>query len=421
MTKGADVARMPEVLRQRGFRLLFAARSTSALGTAMADLAATFAILRIGGSAGDLGLVFAAGTLPGLVLTLVGGVAGDRWDRRRILVLTNLTSALVQATLATLLLTGHAAVWQFVVGQVVGGIAFAFAWPAGVALFPTVVGRAHLQAANSLVGMASNVAEIAGPPVAGILLAVSSPGWALAADALSFVAAALLISRLPRSEGTVVAGRSLWGDIRGGWREFASRRWVWLMVASFASYQATVLPAIFVLGPVLAVQHLHGATSWAVVLSARAVGAVLAGLVLLRWRPRRPLVASTLVILLDVPFLAALALGLPLAAVAMAGALSSAGVVAADTVWESTFQANVPDDVLSRVSSYESLGSIMINPLGFALVGAVAAALGAGPVITAAIGGQVLVRLLLVASPSLRAVRRAEPHPPLVEESLAGS
>ena len=411
------MARMPEVLRQRGFRLLFAARSTSALGTAMADLAATFAILRIGGSAGDLGLVFAAGTLPGLVLTLVGGVAGDRWDRRTILVLTNLTSALVQAVLAVLLITGHAAVWQFALGQVVGGIAFAFAWPAGVALFPTVVGRAHLQAANSLIGMATNVAEIAGPPVAGILLAVSSPGWALAADALSFLAAAALISRLPRSEGAVVAGRSLWGDIRGGWREFASRRWVWLMVMSFASYQATVLPAIFVLGPVLAVEHLHGATSWAVVLSARAVGAVLVGLVLLRWRPRKPLVASTLVILLDVPFLAALAFGLPLAAVAVAGALSSAGVVAADTVWESTFQANVPDDVLSRVSSYESLGSIMINPLGFALVGAVAASFGAGPVILVAIAGQVLVRLLLVASPSLRAVRRTEPEPVAVGQA----
>ena len=409
--------RLPEVTGQRGFRVYFAAQTVSSFGSAMAGLAVTFAVLRIGGSAADLGIVFAAGTVPSLVLTLVGGVAGDRWDRRLILVAADLTMGATEAVLAALLLTGHGAVWQFVVGQVVAGVAMAFAWPAGVALFPAVVGREHLQSANSLMRMASNVAQVAGPPVAGLLVAASSPGWALAADALSFLASAALLVRLPRSEGAVQAGKSVWEDVRSGWREFASRRWVWLMVLSFASYQATVLPAIFVLGPVLAVEHLDGARSWALVLSARAVGAVLVGLVLLRWRPRRPLVASTAVVLLDVPFLASLALGLPLAVVAGTAALSSAGIVAADTVWESTFQANVPDDVLSRVSSYESLGSMAINPLGFALVGAVAAAFGAGPVIVVALLGQVLVRCALMASPAIRAVQRRDPVPSPVEDA----
>lgn len=130
------------------------------------------------------------------------------------------------------------------------------------------------------------------------------------------------------------------------------------MVLSFATYEATVLPAIYVLGPVFAQEHLDGASSWAWILSARAVGALGVGVVLLRWRPRRPLVASTAVILLDVPFLACLALGLPLPVVIATTAVSSAGLVAADTVWESTFQARVPTEVLSRVSSYESLGPV---------------------------------------------------------------
>jgi hypothetical protein len=135
------------------------------------------------------------------------------------------------------------------------------------------------------------------------------------------------------------------------------------------------------------------------------------GLVLLRWRPRRPLVAATAVILLEVPFLACLALGLPLPLVIAIAAVSSAGLVAADTVWESTFQARVPSEVLSRVSSYESLGSISINPVGFALIGGVAAVFGAGPVLVAALVGQVAVRGALIASPSIRAVRRDEPAP----------
>lgn len=174
-------------------------------------------------------------------------------------------------------------------------------------------------------------------------------------------------------------------------------------------------PATVSSSPGLATRHFDGASSWALVLSARAAGAVLVGLVLLRWRPRRPLVASTAVILLDVPFLACLALGLPLAVVLATAALSSAGVVAADTVWESTFQARVPADVLSRVSSYESLGSISINPLGFALIGVVTGAFGAAPVLVVALTGQVLVRCALMASPSIRSVRRSEPPSDLSE------
>ena len=275
-------------------------------------------------------------------------------------------------------------------------------------IYPTLVPTEQIQPGKSLLGIGNNTAQILGPPVAGILVAVASPGWALAADAASFLISAALLSRLPRSRGAVQAGLSVWSDVRAGWREFVSRRWVWLMVLSFATYQATVLPAIFVLGPVFARDHLDGASSWAWILSARAVGAILVGLVLLRWRPRRPLVASTAVILLDLPFLAVLAIGLPLPVVVVTAAVSSAGVVAADTVWESTFQSRVPQEVMSRVSSYEALGSSCINPLGFALIGAVAALFGAGPVLVAALVGQVVVRIVLIASPSIRSVKRDE-------------
>lgn len=401
--------RAPAVMASPVFRYYFGAQMVSSFGSAMSWLAVTFAILRIGGSAADLGVVLAAGAVPSLLLMLFGGVAGDRWERRRILIIADLVMAAVMASLAALLLTGHAMVWHFFVAELVGGAAGAFSWPAGVGIYPTLVPTEQIQPGKSLLGMGNNTAQILGPPVAGILVAVASSGWALAADAASFLISAALLSRLPRSRGAVQAGLSVWSDVRAGWREFVSRRWVWLMVLSFATYQATVLPAIFVLGPVFARDHLDGASSWAWILSARAVGAILVGLVLLRWRPRRPLVASTAVILLDVPFLAVLAIGLPLPVVVVTAAVSSAGVVAADTVWESTFQARVPQAVMSRVSSYEALGSSCINPLGFALIGAVAALFGAGPVLVAALVGQVLVRIVLIASPSIRCVKRDEP------------
>ncbi len=389
------------------FRTYFTAQAVSAFGSAMSALAVTFALIGLGASAGQLGLVLASGTVPALVLMLVGGVAGDRWERRLIMLGTDLVLAVTMGALGLLVLSGRAEIWHFLVAQLVAGAAMAFTGPASVGLMPSLVPGEQLQSANTLRVTSRNIASIAGPPVAGILIATSSAGWALAADGLSFLVSAVLVVRLPRSPGHVEAGASVWGDIRHGWSEFTSRRWVVLMVLGFASYQATVLPAIFVLGPILAEQKLDGAASWAVVLSARAVGALVIGLVLLRWRPRRPVLASAAVILLDVPFLLALAAGLPVAVVAVAAAVSSAGVMAADTLWESALQENVPENVLSRVSSYDWFGSMMINPLGFALIGAAAAGFGVSPVLLTTVGVTVVVHGLLMVTPSVRAVTRA--------------
>jgi MFS family permease len=398
--------RAPQVLHNANFRYYLAAQSVSSLGSAMSMLAVTFAILALGGSATELGVVLAAGTLPALLFVLLGGVAGDRWERRTILILADLVLAATVGTLAALMLTERAEIWHFLVAELVGGTAMAFTGPATVGLLPTIVEEDLLQQANSLRVSSWNLAEIGGPAIAGVLIAVGSPGWALAADALSYVVSAAFLVNLPKSRGLVEAGASIWGDVRHGWREFSSRKWLWLMVLSFASYQATVLPAIFVLGPILAEREFEGPTTWAMVLSARAVGALLAAAVLLRWRPRRPLVASTAMVLLDIPFLVTLALGLPVPLAVASAVLSSAGIMAADTVWESTLQARVPRNVLSRVSSYEWLGSIAINPLGFALIGVVAAGFGVGPVVLTAMGVQILVRCALMLAPPIRGVRR---------------
>lgn len=339
-----------------------------------------------------------------LVLTVYGGVAGDRWERRRILLTCDLLLMTSQGVLATLVLTHRAAIWHFVVAMLISGSSSAFAAPARVGMLPTLVPDEQIQPANSLLQIFENTAAIIGPPIAGAIVATSSPGWALAADAFSFALSAACVARLPASRGRIQAGVRVWHDIRTGWREFVARSWLWLMVLSFAIYQATVLPAMFVLGPVSADRHLGGAAAWAVVLSARAVGAAAVGLVLFKWRPRRPLVASGLVIMLDVPFLAALAIRLPLPVVIATAACSSAGLVAADTLWESTLQRQVPSDVLSRVSSYDSLGSIAINPLGFALIGAISGGLGVSFVLWGVILVEVLVHGALVATPSIRGV-----------------
>lgn len=393
------------------FRWYFGAMAVSALGSSMATLAVTFAVLGLGGSPGELGLVLAGGTVPAVLLVLIGGVAGDRWDRRRIMVGADVVDCVTMAVLATLLLTGHAQIWHLLVGQVIGGVCLAFVGPTAVGLMPTLVDEDHLQSANSVRMTTWNVASIVGPPLAALLIAAGSPGWALAANSVSFGVSALCMLRLPRSRGSAEPGATPWQDLREGWQAFVSRRWVVLMVAGFATYQATVLPAIFVLGPVLAERHFAGASTWAVVLSARAVGALASGVLLMHWKPRRPLVAASAMVLLDVPFLLALAYGLSVPVIALTAMLSSAGVLGSDTVWESTLQTNVPADVLSRVSSYDWFGSMLINPIGFALIGVVSQAAGATEVIVAAAVLLVLIRGALLLAPPIRAVRAKEKVP----------
>jgi MFS family permease len=398
--------RLPEVLQDRHFRGFYLSQTVSALGGAMSPLAVTFAILAINGSAVDLGLVLGTGAVPALVLTLVGGVAGDRFERRRILVAADVTMAVCQAALAVAILTNLAEIWHFMLIEFIAGCGRAFTGPAATGFLPSLVRQDDLQSANALLRIARNLAQIIGPAAAGIVVAVASPGWALAVDALSFVVSAIILSRLPRSPGTVQVGMSLWGSLADGWREFRSRTWVWSMVASFAVYQATMLPALFVLGPVLIEQDYAGAGTWAAILSSRAIGALLMGFVLLRWRPNRPLVTSTAMILLDAPFFLALATGASMPMVVALAALSSAGVMAADTLWESTLQAKIRPDALSRVSSYDWVGSIVFNPLGFMLIGVVAASFGAGTVLVAVAVVHVLVRAVLLALKPIWSTRR---------------
>ena len=405
---GVALPRSLGVLAERPFRIYFAGRTISMLGGAITPLALTFAALELGASAGQLGLVLGAAAVPKLIFILLGGVFGDRFERRRILIATDLVMAACQAVAAVLLLAGTARIWQLIALQLVHGTAQAFFAPASTGVIRDVVSEPRLQQANALLGMSQNICGLIGPAVAGALVALASPGWAFGIDAVTFVLSAVALARIPASFGRMVAKTGIIRDLVNGWREFISRTWVWAMVLSFAAYQATVLPAVFVLGPVLAEQELGGAAAWAAILTGRSAGALAVGLVLLRWRPRRPLVASTLLILLDVPFLVLLGLGAPLPVLVLAGAVSAAAVIGADTVWLTTLQEQVPEHALSRVSSYDWLGSLAINPLGFALVGVLAATYGAGPVLAVIVALHVLVHLILLAMPAIRAVGRVE-------------
>ncbi len=389
---------MPRVIGHRNFRLLLAARSASLFGTAMATIAVPFAVLEIGGSATEVGLVLAAFFVPQVTLLLLGGVVADRVPRQRLMVVADSVAAVAQSASAALLLTGALTIPAFAALQAVNGAASAFFHPASSALIPQTVPAEDLPAANALLRMFINGASIAGAAVGGLLAAVSV-GGALAVDAATFafsaISCALMagIAKRPQRTPRMLA------ELREGWREFAGRRWLWVIVLQFGLVNACFDGALFVLGPVQAERHLGGASAWGLVMACFSAGLLVGALVSFRIRPRRPLLVAEIgVLMLALPLLC-LTEPAPLALIAAAALVAGAGSEVFGVQWSLALQRHVPDAALARVSSYDALGSFALIPLGVAAAGPLADSIGIGATLIGA------TAVVLVATAAALAVR----------------
>jgi len=341
-----------------------------------ANVALAFAVLDLTGSKSDLGLVLAARVVPMVVFILVGGIWADRLPRSRVMVFSNLASAATQALVAALLFSGTAEIWQLVILAALNGTAGAFFFPASSGIVPQTVPEPLLQQANASLRLGLNAASIVGGALGGLVVGLTSPATGIAVDAVSFLLSALLVSAIRLSPALRLEATNFLADLALGWREFSSRMWLWAIVIQFGFVNAIELGAEGVLGPAVAKEHLHGAIGWGLVLTADAMGLIGGGLLLLRVRPRRLLLTATLGFLLTVPFLFGLAIPLPLAGVAALALFAGFGAETFGVLWDTTMQQEIPQDRLSRVYSYDALGSFALIPLGLAAAGPIAEAIG---------------------------------------------
>jgi hypothetical protein len=393
-------------LRERNVRYLLGSGMVDALGNNMAAVALAFAVLQIGSPA-DLGYTFLAREIPMVVFLVLGGVWADRVSRKALLVLGDLAMGCAQAVTALLFLTHHATVWRVALLQMVFGVAGAFIRPASTGLIAQAVSHAHLQEANALLDLGRSMLRVVGPALGGLIVVVANPGWALAVDAASFVVSATFYAQLRIAPAERPARTRMLHELREGWSEFASRTWLWTMVASFGLFQLTLFPALLVLGPTVAKSHLGGAGAWGVILAFQGAGTVLGGLVALRLHPRRPLVAATLLCVPIALVLALLGAAAPVPLLCAAGFVASAGLTCGDIIWFTTFQLHVPDHLISRLSSFDWFGSIALNPLGYALVGPLAGALGVATTLYLAAAVNAVISLGIAATPAIRGLVQA--------------
>jgi MFS family permease len=364
-------------LRERNFAWYFAARFVNTAGTTMAGVALAFAILDISDSASALGKVLAARTIPMVVFLLWGGVIADRVSRALIMQVSNLLSALTQGTVAYLVISGHAQLWMIIVLEAINGTTAAVSFPAMASVIPQLVPAEQLQPANVLLSMSRGALAVVGPSVSALLVVTVGAGWALAVDAFTWFAAALMLLRvsLPARTRDETAPASMVRELREGWGVFTGIRWLWLVVSAFGVLNAIESGTLFTLGPALA-KHTIGADGWGYAQSAISLGLVVMTVILLKVTFRYPLRAGMLgVSLLALPMLI-LGFHPAVAPLVVAMFLAGAGTECFSIGWNLAMQENIAAEVLSRAYSYDALGSFVAMPVGQLVYGPIGAAFG---------------------------------------------
>jgi MFS family permease len=398
-------------LEERNFRLLWLGQTGSTFGDALSFVAIAWAVLEVGGTATDLGLVFAAYSLPNVIFLLAGGVWADRLPRNRVMIGSDAVRAVAQLGLTFLLLTGSAQVWHIMVAVALHGAASAFFVPASVGLMPQVLPPERLQQGNALLAISRSVAFVIGPALSGILVAIFGPAIVFAIDAATYVFSILTLALLRIEQAVADTVRqSFFSELAAGWREVRTRDWLIGSLVAFG-FSNVALGAFMVLGPVIINRELGGAAEWGAIQTVAAVGSLIGGGIALRWRPARPLVVGFLVMIVAATRTLALIPPLPVLAIALCAMATFVAITISNTLWETVLQQRIPQASLSRVSSYDWMVSVVFQPVAFVIIGPLADTIGEDPtlLLAASIGVAAEVGALLV--PGVRNMRRLDLDP----------
>lgn len=407
------------LVANRPFVTLLAARTISMLGMAFAPVALAFGVLRLpGADAGTLSLVLLAQTTPNVLFMLVGGVIADRYPRAVVLRWGEFLTGLALASIGLMMLSDNAPVWALCLAAAAAGTAGAAIYPALTGIIPDLVPVPQLQQANAWLSGGASAARLAGLVAGGVVVIWLGGGWAMVTAGAFYLLAGVLVLGLPKISSTLAsAAENPLRQLVEGWAEFRSRQWLWVAVLQFSVMVMMLQAAHGVFGPVVAETELGGPATWTTFLAAEAVGAVVGVALAFVWKPRRPI--FTAVLMTFTAGVPAILLGVsaPLLPVVVAAFAMGVGFELFGVWWMTTMQNEVPAESLSRVASYDALGSMMLGPVGLMLAGPATLAFG---VHTALIGAGLITlaaAALALLSPDVRRLQardRSSVTPPEV-------
>jgi MFS family permease len=367
-----------EVLAHKYVKRLFIARFISNFGNGMGPIALAFGILALpNGSANMLGLVLGTTTVVFLIMAPFGGVIADKYGRARMVGLTDMAAGLVLLIQVAYFATGDVPLAVLLITNGFFGLMWGIFWPAFSGLMPAVLPEAGLQKGNALNAFMTNAGVILGAAAAGLLIDVFGVAFTLAIDAASFFISGLMIFTFrhltPRAKHTE---NTMLDDLLHGWKAFLSFRWIVIIVGAFSFIVMCWAAAENVLGPLIALEHFNGPKSWSFVITAESAGLIVGSIIAIKVKPKYPLRFLMLSSFTITFYIWSLAKPQSLLMIAFGAFLFGITLDLWGTLWSTALQRKVPRDSLSRVSSFDAMGSMMFRPIGLAISAPLSTLLG---------------------------------------------
>ena len=381
-------------------------RFISNVGNGVSPIALAYGVLSLPGATGkDLSIVMAARFVPLLAFMLFGGVIADRFQRNRLVGGSDILGSFLAAVSAISLIAGFSSTWLLALMGGLFGILNAIWWPAMSGVLPEILPKEKLQEGNAVVGLLTNLGYIFGTLGGGVLVSSLGAGWGLLVDAMSFFIAGVIVWRLPITGKNKEKSPGIIHDLVVGWKEFISRSWVIAMVVSFALINMAFESMLSVLGPLNFSDPVTGPKQWSYNLAGLSVGMLLGGIWALKVKIGRPLYLAMVLIAISAVWDYALALDLPMSLSVLAAIFSGISIEMFMVTWNTSLQSHVPEESYSRVSSYDTLGSFGIAPLGIVIAGPLAMHFGVNTILFVTGSTTLLASIASLLVPSVRNLR----------------
>jgi MFS family permease len=344
----------------------------------MGPIALSFGILHLkNGSASVLGLVVASTTISMLIISPFGGVIADKFGRVRVAGLTDMWGAVGLLFQVAFFATGNVPIWVMLVANINFGLMWGIFWPSMLGVVPALVPEESLQKTNGLVNFFQNAAMIIGTAVGGIIVSIWGSTWALGIDAATFLfSGAVVFSFRKLTVVTEESSSSMFSDLIHGWKIFISYRWIVAGVAGFSAIMMSWSAGEAVLGPLISLKYFNGARSWAFVLTCESIGFVIGSLVAMRIKVKYPL-RFLLIASVSIPiYMFAMAKPQPLIVIGICALFWGITLDLWSSLWSTAMQREIPREALSRVSSFDAMGTMLLRPVGLAMAGPLSVAIG---------------------------------------------
>jgi MFS family permease len=393
-----------ELLKHKYVKRLFLGRFISNYGNGMGPIALSFGILELpNGSANLLGLVLGSTTVCFLLMAPFGGVIADKYGRARMVGLTDMLAGAILFIQVAYFATGDVPIAVLLIVNGCFGIMWGIFWPAFSGVIPAVLPEAGWQRGNAINSLVSNGGIILGAASAGFLVSGFGATIALGIDAASFLISGVMIYSFRHlSPAAEVTENTMIDDLRHGWKVFTSFRWIVIIVMAFSFIVMCWAAAESVLGPIIALEHFDGPKSWSFVITAESAGLIVGALIAIKVKPKFPMRFLMLSSFTITFYIWSLAKPQSLALIAFGAFLFGITLDLWGTLWSTAIQKKVPRDSLSRVSSFDAMGSLLFKPVGLAIAGPISTLIGIENFILILAGITVVAIVVPLLDPTVR-------------------